>query len=108
MEASNPRRALEEIWDPFHAKVRGKEIDLETIYGSAMPAEIFPDLLKFKQIIRNLVDNAVKFTERGRMRLCVKIDKEVIKAVFSNAGIGLADDSLRAICESLRQGASQR
>ena len=106
VEAIDPRLVIEEILGPFRERARRNRIDLETIYGGDMPTEIFTDPLKFKQIIRKLVDNAVKFTQRGRVQVSVRIDKGVIEVVVSDTGIGIAEEKLRAICESPRCGDS--
>jgi signal transduction histidine kinase len=73
-----------------------------------MPAglpTIVTDAEKLKQILHNLLDNALKFTERGEVRIAVKpdLDHRQLQIQISDTGIGIATDVLPLVFERYRQ-----
>jgi signal transduction histidine kinase len=77
--------------------------DLPTLYS---------DEQKVAQILRNLISNALKFTERGHVRVGVRHDAAQGRIVFAveDTGIGIAPEAIRSIFEEFTQieGALQR
>lgn len=88
---------------------RAKDKGLELI-GScpAEPIAIFSDSAKLSQILRNLVDNAIKFTEEGCVTISVRKheDNGTIEFRVTDTGIGIATDMQSAIFEKLYQADS--
>lgn len=66
---------------------------------------ISTDPLRFKQVIKNLVGNAIKFTEKGYVEIGYYIEQNDQKIIFfvKDTGIGLEDDKLSLIFERFRQ-----
>lgn len=66
---------------------------------------ITTDPLRFKQVMKNLVGNAIKFTEKGYVEIGYNIEAEQGKIIFyvKDTGIGLKDDKLSLIFERFRQ-----
>ena len=77
-----------------------------------IPVEIFADSNRLLQIIINLVNNAIKFTNAGSVILEVKHLKTIndynhlIRFSISDTGIGIAEDKQEQIFESFRQADS--
>jgi signal transduction histidine kinase len=67
--------------------------------------EMYTDEAKLSQILRNLVSNALKFTERGEVRISAVADAEAATVTFSVAdtGIGIAADDLQRIFDEFTQ-----
>jgi len=60
----SPQAALDEVVDIFHSRCAEKGISLETDIDT-LPTQVMGDALRLKQVIINLLGNAVKFTEDG-------------------------------------------
>ena len=72
--------------------------------------EMVTDQDKLKQIIINLLSNALKFTEEGEVRLSAAVEDSMLKITVSDTGIGIPPDALNYIFDEFRQvdGSSTR
>ena len=61
------------------------------------------DSRKLTVVIRNLVGNALKFTERGWVRAELRLDSRTLILSVSDTGIGIHSEDHRAIFEMFRQ-----
>ena len=84
-----------------------KNIDLDISVESDVPHWILGDQLRLRQIVLNLVGNAVKFTERGWVKVHASIDRLLpeprLHIDVSDSGIGIAPDRLDVIFEQFTQ-----
>ncbi|MCA9290441.1 MAG: response regulator, partial [Phycisphaerales bacterium] len=76
-------------------------------FAPRLPRTILSDPMRFKQILLNLVGNAVKFTERGAVTIDVRLDEseatpQLVCAVI-DTGIGLTDEQVRNLFEPFVQ-----
>jgi two-component system sensor histidine kinase/response regulator len=81
--------SLEEVLDIFGVRSAEKEIDLAYLYDSRTPATIASDPTRLRQILVNLVGNAIKFTEKGEVVV------EVFCEPFSKKDIPQDNEYLR-------------
>jgi signal transduction histidine kinase len=84
--------------------LRGEPVDLVFEPPADMPP-LFTDENKVSQILRNFISNALKFTERGEVRVSARLASEgdrIILAV-ADTGIGIAPDDQEAIFEEFTQ-----
>jgi signal transduction histidine kinase len=94
--------------------IHGAASTIESILNSAsvrLVREIAPDIPplntdreKLRQIILNLLGNAVKFTERGEIRIAACQQNGSLKLVVSDTGIGIEKKDLDQIFEKFHQG----
>ena len=106
-----PFNLFESVSDMLHVfenKVQEKNLELIKEYDNAIPEVIEGDPMRLRQIILNLVSNAVKFTEKGEITLSilkVKEDEEKITIEFAvtDTGIGIPENKLEYIFEDFGQ-----
>lgn len=108
--AVNPRSILNEIRNTFSEKCDEKGIDFGMIIDPGLPDYLVLDGMRLRQILHNLVDNAVKFTDRGLVELSVEsrfADRERTRVALAitvrDAGSGIPEERKQLISESLLQ-----
>jgi PAS domain S-box-containing protein len=102
----DPIKEFQHSIDLFMAKAREKSINLQMNIDQSLPLSIKSDPLRIKQILNNLVSNAIKFTpENGDVQVDVKYDKQEEKIMFyvKDSGCGIAKDSLNSIFTAFQQ-----
>ena len=100
--------ALDEVIRPLAMRARQKGITLSSATGAGVPSRIVGDPVRLKQIVSNIVSNAVKFTEQGSVTLEVSADRDaegrlMLHLVITDTGIGIPAEKLAAIFEPFRQ-----
>jgi PAS domain S-box-containing protein len=80
-------------------------------FDSSIPATLFGDSLRLRQVIINLVGNAIKFTEEGTIRLEVHRERETpdkisLRFQIQDTGVGIPDDKQSVIFEAFTQADS--
>jgi signal transduction histidine kinase len=82
----------------------GKNVVLEWDYPADLPV-MFTDRAKLKQILQNLINNAVKFTDEGRVTLRARRCPDASRAelTVSDAGVGIAAEQIPQIFDRFRQ-----
>jgi signal transduction histidine kinase len=85
----------------------GGSVRLVPEIASELPA-LNTDREKLRQIILNLLDNAVKFTDRGEVKITVSPQNGSLKLAVSDTGIGIEKEQLNHIFEEFYRGNSAR
>jgi two-component system CheB/CheR fusion protein len=80
----------------------GLALDVE--YRGEIPAEIESDPKRLKQILINLVGNAIKFTKQGHVKLVVKFASNVLQFDIIDTGIGMTEAQQRRLFQPFSQG----
>jgi signal transduction histidine kinase/ActR/RegA family two-component response regulator len=78
-------------------------ISLRVMYAEAAPPLIIVDPLRLEQVLLNLVANAVKFTERGRVELEVTAEAGNVVFTLKDSGIGMSQETLSRLFEAFEQ-----
>jgi len=100
--------AIRELIAPLKVTARDKRIDLVSRVAADAPPVVIGDSVRIKQIVTNLLGNAVKFTDRGSVTLDVGVDeREDARATLHfrvvDTGIGIPADKQAEIFEPFRQ-----
>jgi PAS domain S-box-containing protein len=95
----------------FEPKIQEKNLKLVTHYDKNIPEVLVGDPVRLHQIILNLVSNAVKFTNEGKITVSVhllseKDDEVKLKFTIDDTGIGIKDSKTSKIFENFQQATS--
>jgi len=105
----NLRDVVEDLGELFSARAHGKGLELACNVPSEIPEMVMGDATRLRQILTNLIGNAIKFTNTGEVLISAQPLKETDTAVrirFSvkDTGIGLEPSQIDHIFESFSQG----
>ena len=104
------RATVKEVCNLMEPQALGKGLELVLRVAPGLPARVIGDPLRTRQILLNLVGNAVKFTEQGEVELSVTprpaegpLDRPHLLFEVRDTGIGIPADKIATIFESFRQ-----
>jgi CheY-like chemotaxis protein/signal transduction histidine kinase len=81
-----------------------KELDLNAKLDKDLPEFIHTDSHRLNQILKNLISNAIKFTEKGSVSISInKYTESTLIISISDTGIGIQEDKQMAIFEAFQQ-----
>ncbi len=106
--ALSPCQIIGDVASLMRVRAIEKNIGFEVIYDSPIPAEINGDPVRVRQILLNLVGNAIKFTKSGQVRIhttCLDItgDKPRMNFRVVDSGIGLTQEQLGRLFQPFTQ-----
>ncbi|MGE5339856.1 MAG: ATP-binding protein [Candidatus Omnitrophota bacterium] len=109
-----PSALFREIENIFRIKTREKGIDFIILESPDIPGSLMMDETRLRQILFNVVGNAVKFTDEGHVKLSIKRvnpdkKKKRIDLIFTieDTGIGIHEDQIERIFEAFEQQKGQ-
>ncbi|MCK6546936.1 ATP-binding protein [Myxococcota bacterium] len=85
-----PRLAAE-VGGLFEPNARAKKLKFHVSIASDVPRWVSGDPLRLRQVLANLVGNAVKFTEHGEVELAVSVRAEAVAFTVRDTGIGIPE-----------------
>ncbi|MCC6677998.1 MAG: response regulator [Phycisphaerales bacterium] len=103
---THPLRIVEEVYSLMHVRAREKGISLRVVYAMPVPERINTDPARLRQILLNLVGNAVKFTQRGEVTLTLGLRREPAPAIeftVTDTGIGMSPEEMARLFEPFTQ-----
>ncbi|MCX7619938.1 MAG: PAS domain S-box protein [Acidimicrobiales bacterium] len=110
LELAEQRVALADVVDDlrvlFGPQATAKGIDLRFVHEPDLPAYVLTDGLRLRQVLTNLIGNAVKFTAQGEVVVCVgRVPgrNELLRFEVRDTGIGMAPEVLERIFEPFSQ-----
>ena len=107
-------RLLDDLEEMFILNAEEKRLQLLFEYSSDLPRYIHTDAVKLRQILINLISNALKFTKTGGVTLRVRqinktnADLHQLEFEVEDTGAGIAADEIDALFEAFAQAASGR
>lgn len=102
------RHSIQEVVATQISRIQQKQLELKTQIQQEVPELLRGDALRFKQILLNLLGNAIKFTESGQIEISVVLsscqdDSCLIRLVVSDSGIGMTEETLQKIFNPFEQ-----
>ena len=112
--AVNLQHIFGEIEQIFKMEIQGKKLEFIIEYEKGLPSSLLLDETRIRQILFNLVGNAIKFTEKGYIKQSVKVKntpndsgKVDLAISIEDTGIGIAQNELDKIFASFEQQSNQ-
>ncbi len=105
----NLRQTIEEALDLFSSQIRAKKLEGVYLIAPGVPSHLIGDAMRLRQVLVNLIGNAIKFTVQGE--IVVKVEQQepaengVHKLLFSvsDTGIGIAREGLDKLFRAFTQ-----
>jgi PAS domain S-box-containing protein len=94
---------IDELSSTLAANARAKGLHVDIHYDPALPTCLRGDELRVRQVLTNLLDNAIKFTQQGSVTLRAALKDGQLHVAVTDTGIGIAPERLAAIFEPFTQ-----
>ncbi len=100
--------SMEEVAEMLAARAGDSAVELVVQYDPKCPTRFVADAGRLRQVLTNLMGNAVKFTERGHVLLETRLlqrhaTEAAVRVAVEDSGIGIPEDKLAAIFEKFTQ-----
>ena len=104
-QATRPDSIVGDVRSLMDVRASEKEVPLRIEFKGPIPATIQTDPVRLRQILLNLVGNAIKFTDEGEVRLAIGFDEQHNRLNFNviDTGIGIPADKLNDLFEPFTQ-----
>ena len=99
---------VEDLTDLIWVQMEKKKLDFKLDIDPGLPSELFGDEKRIRQILLNLLDNAVKYTEEGSVTLSVQGeesngDEVTLKIKVADTGMGIRKEDMENIYDSFNR-----
>jgi two-component system CheB/CheR fusion protein len=104
----SPLRIVREVLQLMSVRCEGKPVDLTLTPSTMVPFSAVTDPMRLRQVLINLVGNAIKFTERGRVTVTVELgptspSRRLLQFRVEDTGIGMNSEQLARIFQPFQQ-----
>lgn len=113
-----PRQLVDDVIDMFAVEAESKSLRLDAVYAASVPEWFIGDQVRLRQIVLNLVGNAIKFTAAGSVRIEVSVEKaaaetaadgvrsavSMLRIEVADTGPGIAESEHARIFTAFQQG----
>ncbi|TVZ58749.1 tetratricopeptide repeat protein [Flavobacteriaceae bacterium MAR_2010_105] len=100
----NAIEIVKQVVNIYKNKAEEKGLLLKIDIAEDFPKTIIGDPGRLNQILMNLVSNAIKFTEKGHVKIELSHSQDKIKFAVKDTGMGIPSDQQKAVFESFKQG----
>lgn len=99
---------LEDICDILGLKAQGKGLKMIHQIAPAVPSSLCGAPVRLRQILTNLLANAIKFTNEGEVSVQIKVDHEtedqvILRFIVKDTGIGIPEDRMDSLFRAFTQ-----
>jgi len=102
------RAALDQVMQPLASTAQAKGVEMVSEIAANLPGTVRGDPGRFRQVLGNLLGNALKFTDKGRISLRAELAGEMegaytLRFVIEDTGIGVTPEQIPSLFESFVQ-----
>lgn len=106
-KAENPRQLLESVTEMLAHRAHGKGIEVASTVDSSVPDHLDFDAARLRQVLFNIIGNAVKFTAKGGVLAQMRMDGADLVISVTDSGPGMDEQALGRIFGEFEQAGSQ-
>jgi signal transduction histidine kinase/CheY-like chemotaxis protein len=88
----------------YHPRARAKGVTLSLSVAPDVPPRVKGDPLRLKQVLSNVVANAVKFTNQGAIRISVTLAGAMLRFEVTDTGVGISEEAQAGLFQLFQQG----
>ncbi|MBB3209225.1 PAS domain S-box-containing protein [Rhodopirellula rubra] len=101
----SPIELVESVASLMSVRAAEKSLDFLTEYETPIPSTIKSDPLRIRQILINLVGNAIKFTDAGQVRLVTRYERSLAQLSFAviDTGVGIDAENQKRLFQNFEQ-----
>lgn len=105
MSTCSVKSLVYEVFDSMQTKAYSKNISLTFDMETEITDELVTDTLRLKQILTNIIGNAIKFTHQGWVRVFVSLDRKRNRMIFDvmDTGIGISSEAQKHLFHPFSQ-----
>jgi signal transduction histidine kinase/CheY-like chemotaxis protein len=105
----DPRRLVQEAVELFTPRAKERHITLRFVEEGSIPACVASDEFRVRQILLNLISNALKFTEQGGVTVTAHYDAghSILEYRVTDTGVGIAPGQFERIFKPYQQSANE-
>jgi two-component system sensor histidine kinase/response regulator len=101
-------RTVQRIVEVMKVATLGKDLQLDFKWDDQLPPVFHGQQSRIRQVLSNLLDNAMKFTEKGSVRVAVSLEKEtpthrIVRFEVTDTGIGISEENRLLLFERFSQ-----
>jgi len=102
------RQCIEEVFDVFSEVAAKKQLDLLYKLDHQIPAQLIGDKLRIRQVLLNLINNAIKFTSKGQVLVEINLLEKNAGSInlgfkIIDTGIGIPNDKVKRLFKAFSQ-----
>ena len=98
------RKVVKEAVDLIDLQCRQKGLSLKSNFDPLIPDLVYSDPSRLKQVILNLLSNALKFTFAGCIRvICMLTSRNTLKITVSDSGVGIPANKISSLCKAFEK-----
>ncbi len=95
---------LSELKDMFILRTQDKNLDFVIDTGDTQLPPIKADKSKLREVISNLIDNAIKYTKEGFIHVSAQKDGSIVRVTIADSGMGISEESLKTLFAKFSRG----
>lgn len=103
-ESADIADIIRELADSMTVIAKGRGLSLAFTYPETPIDPFFLDAQKIREVLSNLIDNAIKYTREGGISVVLERQDDIVRITVSDTGIGIAPEDLHQLFQKFRRG----